>query len=38
MREGVLGGQALQLFGNSQPGWSRVQAICDWVHEQIRFS
>jgi len=25
------------LFGSSQPGWSRVQAICDWVHDHIRF-
>jgi transglutaminase-like putative cysteine protease len=33
-----LAGRALELFGNLEPGWSRVQAICDWVHEQTRFS
>jgi transglutaminase-like putative cysteine protease len=25
------------LFGNTEPGWSRVQAICDWVHTNITF-
>ncbi len=25
------------LFGATQPGWARVQAICDWVHSRIRF-
>jgi transglutaminase-like putative cysteine protease len=24
-------------FGTVPPGWERVQAICDWVHAQIRF-
>jgi transglutaminase-like putative cysteine protease len=24
-------------FGSVRPGWARVQAICDWVHEQLRF-
>ncbi len=24
-------------FGMVPPGWQRVQAICDWVHAQIRF-
>lgn len=28
---------AWQLFGHTQPGWARVQAICDYVHEQIEF-
>jgi transglutaminase-like putative cysteine protease len=28
---------AYELFGQSQPGWARVQAICDWVHDKIRF-
>ena len=23
------------LFGNTPPGWARVQAICDFVHNQI---
>jgi transglutaminase-like putative cysteine protease len=25
------------LFGRFQPGWPRVQAICDFVHRHIRF-
>lgn len=33
----VLSDTAWQLFGNTQPGWTRVQAICDWVHKNIRF-
>jgi transglutaminase-like putative cysteine protease len=24
-------------FGSVRPGWARVQAICDWVHAQLRF-
>jgi transglutaminase-like putative cysteine protease len=28
---------AWSLFGNSRPGWARVQAVCDFVHEHIRF-
>jgi len=28
---------AWQLFGNTPPGWSRVQAICDYVHRHITF-
>ena len=28
---------AWQLFGNITPGWPRVQAICDYVHNQIEF-
>lgn len=33
----VLSDTAWQLFGNTKPGWERVQAICDWVHSTIRF-
>lgn len=33
----VLADTAWHLFGNIQPGWARVQAICDWVHTAIRF-
>ena len=33
----VLSDTAWQLFGNTKPGWERVQAICDWVHNTIRF-
>ena len=28
---------AWTLFKRTQPGWSRVQAICDFVHQHIRF-
>ena len=28
---------AWSLFGNTQPGWARVQAIVDFVHNHIRF-
>jgi transglutaminase-like putative cysteine protease len=28
---------ALELFGNFPPGWSRVQAVCDWVHSRVAF-
>jgi transglutaminase-like putative cysteine protease len=33
-----LSDQAWELFGHLQPGWSRIQAICDWVHANLRFS
>ena len=28
---------AWTLFGQTNPGWARVQAICDFVHERIAF-
>jgi transglutaminase-like putative cysteine protease len=28
---------AWSLFGSSPPGWARVQAICDFVHQHIEF-
>jgi transglutaminase-like putative cysteine protease len=28
---------AWSLFGKTSPGWSRVQAICDYVHRHIAF-
>jgi transglutaminase-like putative cysteine protease len=28
---------AWQLFGTGSPGWARVQAICDFVHQHIEF-
>jgi len=28
---------AWQLFGNTKPGWSRVQAVCDWAHGHVEF-
>ena len=28
---------AWNQFGNSPPGWARVQAVCDFVHQHIKF-
>jgi transglutaminase-like putative cysteine protease len=28
---------AWKLFGDTPPGWQRVQAICDYVHERLTF-
>jgi transglutaminase-like putative cysteine protease len=33
----ALSNTAWQLFGNTPPGWARVQAICDYVHNHITF-
>ena len=33
----LLSNIATELFGNTEPGWSRVQAICDWVHQKVTF-
>jgi transglutaminase-like putative cysteine protease len=30
-------GTAWSLFGAMMPGWSRVQAICDYVHQRVAF-
>ena len=29
--------EAWQLFGDTPPTWERVQAVCDWVHANIRY-
>jgi transglutaminase-like putative cysteine protease len=34
----LLSSTAAELFGGLPRGWSRVQAICDWVHEKVTFS
>jgi transglutaminase-like putative cysteine protease len=34
----LLSSIAWQLFGATTPGWPRVQAICDWVHNHIVFN
>jgi transglutaminase-like putative cysteine protease len=34
----LLADRAWELFGGVEPGWARVQAICDWVHGNTRFS
>lgn len=28
---------AENLFGHTQPGWQRVQAVCSWVHQNVMF-
>jgi transglutaminase-like putative cysteine protease len=28
---------AWDLFGDTAPGWPRVQAVCDWVHSNLTF-
>ena len=33
----TLHDQAWELFDSAKPGWSRVQAVCDWVNEHIRY-
>jgi transglutaminase-like putative cysteine protease len=33
----LLGSLAWSLFGGTAPGWARVQAIVDYVHERISF-
>ena len=33
----LLSPVAWQLFGQTAPGWGRVQAICDFVHQHIQF-
>jgi transglutaminase-like putative cysteine protease len=33
----LLSNTAAQMFGNLPPGWQRVQAICDWVHQNVTF-
>jgi transglutaminase-like putative cysteine protease len=32
-----LMGMAWELFGQTEPGGARVQAICGWVHDNIKF-
>ena len=32
-----LGDAAWKLFGEVEPGWPRVEAICDWVNRHITF-
>ena len=33
----TLHDEAWELFDVVKPGWSRVQAVCDWVNENIRY-
>jgi transglutaminase-like putative cysteine protease len=34
----LLTNLAWNLFGHLEPGWPRVQGICDWVHQHIKFN
>jgi transglutaminase-like putative cysteine protease len=33
----LFGNEAWARFGHLSPGWSRVQAICDFVHNRVEF-
>ncbi|HTV77816.1 MAG TPA: transglutaminase family protein [Steroidobacteraceae bacterium] len=33
----VMMSEAWRRFGNVEPGWARVQAICDFVHRHVAF-
>ncbi|MBV9266520.1 MAG: transglutaminase family protein [Acidobacteriaceae bacterium] len=33
----ALAAAAADLFGEVAPGWNRVQAICSWVYQKVRF-
>ncbi len=33
----VLSQEAWRLFGTTPPGWARVQAVCDFVHNHVTF-
>jgi transglutaminase-like putative cysteine protease len=33
----MLSDTAVNLFGTTPLGWKRVQAVCDWVHDHVRF-
>ncbi|AGT09953.1 transglutaminase-like domain-containing protein [Paracoccus aminophilus] len=34
----LMGPTAWELFGQTPPGWARVQAVSDWVNDHMRFS
>jgi transglutaminase-like putative cysteine protease len=33
----LMSSAALELFGQTRPGWARVQAVCDWVQSKVTF-
>ena len=33
----TLSDAAWNLFGHVPPGWARVQAICDWIHQHVQY-
>ncbi|MFC5861041.1 transglutaminase family protein [Acidicapsa dinghuensis] len=34
----LLSPVAMDLFGETAPGWQRVQAICSWIHSKVTFN
>lgn len=34
----LLSNDAWRLFGQTPPGWARVQAVCDYVHRHLAFN
>ncbi len=32
-----LGSAATRMFGSLEPGYARVQAVCDWIHDNIEY-
>jgi transglutaminase-like putative cysteine protease len=33
----ILFDRAWELFADTRPGWERVQAVCDWTHENLSY-
>jgi transglutaminase-like putative cysteine protease len=33
----LLSSTAAELFWEAPPGWSKVQAVCNWVHQKVTF-
>src|ERR1700722_18078174 len=33
----MLHDSAWELFGSVEPGWTRVQAVSDWLHDHVRY-
>jgi transglutaminase-like putative cysteine protease len=33
----LLSSTAAELFWEAPPGWAKVQAVCDWVHQKVTF-
>ncbi len=33
----MLYDRAWELFGRTRPGYERVQAVCDWIHENVEY-
>jgi transglutaminase-like putative cysteine protease len=33
----LLLADAWRLFGDAPPSWARVQAVCDWIHANVRY-